>query len=535
VTENHCDTAPHCEGECYWHDDVTGCLNEDEYVNSIETVIDYDPSTCRDNSEVEIFTRTYVYGNIGSTGIELTDLGFEEEYEEINSYADSSSTLTNGGGTINFEQFNEAANSNKNLRTQSRETGTETTEETRKTHSVEASLKWKKKFVIGSVGVGVKYGFEHQGTDTQVDSIRTSSENTIEGSTSKTESITENVENFWEEDVSGTTSNSIQETKTYTMQCKVESLSLEPLAMEVVSFSYNRGVLRCQVKTKLLIRTSKGHEIDADFESKIQSVSYSTCDFTRRASFITESFDCNVVLTAGISLGSPDAYSAQCIYPQHLYNPLQRSASGKWCSTLKGDMIEHTYEEFVLADRKSLTVRSGGSVVYVFDDDTHLDCTYVLADEDICLYHDVIDSDNARVGLLEYHIAELAETDGYSEMLGYMKMLKFVIPPRIEKLVHLEANDFKILGYIRDGDGCPGHALDKQEPSDIFTLTNESFEDKIFWVVVNTDTTKSNKYFLVEVLSRPLDILGEAESDVCNKDILWREQDEYEFGCGFYA
>jgi len=535
LTKNECSTAPHCEGQCYWHDDVTGCLEEDEYVNSISTVINYDPSACMENSEVEIFTRLYFYGNLGSTDITIEDLGFEVDYEKINSYSDSESTLSKDGATINFEEFNEMANNNKNQRIQSVDTGRETTKETSQTHTVEAEIEWKKKFFFGEVSAGLSYGFEHEGVNIEVDSSQASSRNTIEGSTSSTDSITENLENFWAQDTSAEISTSFQERETFTMKCAMESLILEPLKLKVVKFSYNKGSLRCHVTSVLEISTNKGTTIFADFESNIQSVSYSTCSGVRSSSFITKDFDCQSVLNAGMSLSSRDVYSAQCTEPPNLYNPLQRSVSAKWCSSMNGEMVEHTYEELDLAETQMFTVSSGDHLVEVFDDNTHLDCAFVLADEDICRYHDVIDSNSTQVGLLDYHIPELAEAGRYTEMLGYMKILKFVIPPRAEKLVSLTADDFEVVGLIRDGDGCPGYAIDDHEPSKIFNITNESYEDKIFWVVVSTDIRVSDKYFWVEVFSRTLNIAEEAESDVCNKNIIWNELDDYPWGCGFYS
>jgi len=543
-TKSSCDER-NCEIQCYWHDDRVGCLHHGEYIVSMSTVIENKPSDVT-YSNVKSISKAYAYANIGTTSITLNNIGFVIDFTEEVSSVDSSSTLSSNGGSSSFEEFQEQVSNQYDKHHNEKTGGGEKSSSSKGKIHVDAEVEIKKtwskegKFGLSDVKAGgearakLAFGISSEDVVGKVANWQKSEGTVTEGTVENVTSTTENYEDHWKLDDVNSVASSFKTSTVQNIECELDVLVVDAMKVEIVVFAYEEGELTSEVVVKLNLLTNRNKQFEADLDTRIQTTSASSCSFSRLPSdFITKAYDCDTLQTAGMSLGETDKYSPQCILPTHLYNPLQRSYSGKWCSTLAGEKLEHTYKDFDLADKSSFAVWAGGSVVRIFDDNKYLDCSSHLADEEICTLHSEISNETATVRLLPYHIPLLADSDEESSMHGYMSMLKLILLARTAKVVHLDADSFKVSGSIREGPGCPGVASPRGS-SNLFELINESFKEKIFWISVNTDSSTWEVDFKVEVSSR--NITEEDEKIVpCNKTINWSEQEGFDDGCQFYG
>eukprot|EP00494_Astrolonche_serrata_P022982 UN23239 len=108
--------------KCYWHDDLTGCLHEGEYIANMSVKLEPKPGINTRTETTEAQHRNTV-SNLTSEEF-TTPCGFENVITSYTSVIDESTTVETQGGSMSYSDFKE------NIETQAKEQNTSSSNET---------------------------------------------------------------------------------------------------------------------------------------------------------------------------------------------------------------------------------------------------------------------------------------------------------------------------------------------------------------------------------------------------------------------
>lgn len=506
-------------GNCYWHDDIIGCLEKEEYVVSLETVIDYDVEDIT-YGDLEITQHRFLFSNFDDKQVTIKDVGLSTDYEKKDSVIDDSSTVENNDSKKTYKEFEESIKKNTNEIKKVIGTTTALTVEntTKVTASLEATATASyeqgdkstmgEKKVTGSATAKTSLDNTWKSSASETLTTNNSEINKLEQTNSF--NVSEGQENSWGHKKESRISDKWSEEESTTVACNLSELVVDGLESKEVVFSLETGSFTVALKVNMVATTNRGTKRTVTLNSTRRVQQHSTeCSITvLPGKFVTEMMPCNMLVDAVTNFSGINYYLPQCAEPPHLYEPLQTSWTQKWCSSSDGS---RDISSIVLFDVEQEATRAGPLVRHF--DRQPLTCEYKLDEHRMCtdqvreIKFDMDVTSKDEVYLTNYKFKTLTHSKCPMDV-GKQAILKYVVEPKTAVLVTLSSDKFELYGKLGKGHRCPGTPVETNEEngcgSEIIEMINDGYKQVVYHITVSTNTNNRDDTFSVETLARKI-------------------------------